>query len=222
MGNVTLRARLQANPVPDEVVSSEAELLILVDDEDRELGYRSKAGCHDGAGLLHRAFSLFVFNSSGDVLLQRRAPEKRLWPLYWSNSCCSHPRQGEDMSDATQRRLFQELRIRSELNFLYKFQYSAPFGVAGTERELCWVYAGISDDRVRANRTEVSDWRFVHPEQLDHELNSTPERFTPWFQLEWPEVRARFFAPLTRDGLRVASMAPQPTSGAGATGTGGP
>lgn len=186
-----MRAALQAECVPDEIVSSEAELLILVDENDCEIGYESKANCHDHAGLLHRAFSLFVFNPEGELLLQRRAMEKRLWPLYWSNSCCSHPRKGEDMEDATRRRLFQELRIQSDLRYLYKFQYAADYGEAGGENELCWVYAGITRDRVRPNKTEVNDWRFVPPEELDRELKSRPELFTPWFKLEWPIVQSR-------------------------------
>lgn len=173
----------------DEVVSSEAEELILVDAEDRELGFSSKARCHDREGILHRAFSLFVFDREGRVLLQRRAGDKRLWPLYWSNSCCSHPRRGELVSEAIHRRLYQELRIRGELEFLYKFQYQASFGEAGSEHELCWVYAGVSEDRVRANRNEVEDWRWVTPDDLDRELEAHPDRFTPWFKLEWPRVR---------------------------------
>jgi len=191
-----LSAALHANSVRDEIVSSEAELLILVDEDDREIGYQSKADCHNRGGLLHRAFSLFVFNAAGDVLLQRRAPEKRLWPMYWSNSCCSHPRKGEVMSEAIQRRLFQELRIRSDLNYLYKFQYDASYDDDGSERELCWVYAGTSQDRIRANRNEVADWRFVHPDELEYELLARPDQFTPWFKLEWPMVRNHYFSPL--------------------------
>ena len=189
MSTVTsLRYLHGAAACPNEVVSSEREELILVDDQDREVGFQSKADCHDHDGVLHRAFSLFVFNREGEVLLQRRAANKRLWPLYWSNSCCSHPRRGEDMEAAVHRRLYQELRIRSELNYLYKFQYAASFGDAGSERELCWVYAGLSDDPVRANATEISEWRYVSPAQLDRELAQRPERFTPWFKLEWPRV----------------------------------
>ena len=173
----------------DEIVSSDSEALILVNENDEEIGFRSKALCHDGDGILHRAFSLFVFNSRGELLLQQRSAGKRLWPLYWSNSCCSHPRQGESMSDAVNRRLFQEVRIRSELRFLYKFQYQATFGELGAEHELCWVYAGVSDDPVRVNRTEIAAWRFVSPEELDAEMAATPECFTPWFKLEWSRLR---------------------------------
>ena len=81
------------------VVSSESEELILVDREDNEIGFISKSDAHNGNGVLHRAFSLFLFNESGELLLQRRAPEKRLWGGYWSNSCCSHPRRGESVID---------------------------------------------------------------------------------------------------------------------------
>ena len=101
----------------NRVVSSEAEELILVDEHDREQGYLSKAACHDGAGILHRAFSAFLFNPAGELLLQQRADSKRLWPGFWSNSCCSHPRRGESMQVATRRRLLDELNIEAELEF---------------------------------------------------------------------------------------------------------
>lgn len=189
---------LKRESSPDDVVSSENEELILVDAEDREVGFSSKASCHDRQGILHRAFSLFVFNRDGELLLQKRGADKRLWPMYWSNSCCSHPRRGEKMDDAIHRRLYQELRIRSQLRYLYKFQYQADFGNAGCEREMCWVYAGISNDPVRANSTEIDRWRFISPQALDHELASRPERFTPWFKLEWPLVRMHFFGSMSR------------------------
>jgi len=171
-----------------EVVSCETEELILVDQQDQEVGYSPKADCHDRDGILHRAFSVFVFNSKGEVLLQQRAAGKRLWPLYWSNSCCSHPRKGESMSEALQRRLQQELRISCVAQYLFKFEYQAAFGSLGSEHELCSVYAGVSDDPVRANATEVNDCRFVSPEALEQELAEFPDRFTPWFRLEWPRV----------------------------------
>ena len=98
-----------AAPTRSEVVSSDDEPLILVDSRDRELGYLDKSACHDGEGRLHRAFSVFIFNPRGDVLLQRRSRSKRLWPSHWSNSCCSHPRKGETMEQAVHRRIRQEL-----------------------------------------------------------------------------------------------------------------
>jgi isopentenyl-diphosphate delta-isomerase len=171
------------------VVSSEDEALILVDEADREVGHLSKRECHEGDGVLHRAFSLFVFNPDGELLLQRRSAGKRLWPLFWSNSCCSHPRRGEAMAEATRRRLDQELGMAAELHYLYKFQYHASFEDRGSEHEICWVYAGLSTDSVRPNGNEIADHRWVAPTDLDAELADQPQRFTPWFRMEWRRVR---------------------------------
>ena len=172
------------------VVSFESDELILVDESDREIGYRSKAQCHDGQGTLHRAFSLFVFNDAGELLLQQRAAGKRLWPLYWSNSCCSHPRRSETMELAIGRRLHEELNIGCDLTYLYKFIYQARYGELGAEHEFCWVYAGrTTSGEVRANGNEIAEWRFVSPEELDREMAATPDIFTPWFKLEWERIR---------------------------------
>ena len=131
------------NPEPNNrVVSSDDEQLILVDSDDREIGFLAKADAHRGRGTLHRAFSLFVFNPAGELLLQQRAEGKRLWPGYWSNTCCSHPRCGEKMDNAVRRRLQEELGMSAELEFLFKFRYQAQYDDQGAEHELCWVYAG--------------------------------------------------------------------------------
>lgn len=181
-------ADLSRHPV-EQVVSSENELLILVDEHDRELGHLSKGACHDGDGVLHRAFSLFVFNRAGELLLQRRSAEKRLWPLYWSNTCCSHPRRGEAVATAVHRRLLQELGMTADLHHLYTFSYHARYGDAGSEREVCWVWAGTSDDQPRPNPNEIADCRWIAPEPLDRETADRPEDFTPWFLMEWPRVK---------------------------------
>jgi isopentenyl-diphosphate delta-isomerase len=166
-------------------VSSDTEQLILVDANDRETGFLSKAECHDGAGLLHRAFSVFLFNANGELLLQQRSASKRLWPGYWSNSCCSHPRRGESMSLATGRRLRDELNIGTTLEYVFKFSYHAEFGALGSEHELCHVYLGRIDTPVTANEHEIADVRFVAADRLALEFEQTPELFTPWLVLEW-------------------------------------
>lgn len=182
----------------DETVSFDDEELILVDDEDRELGHLSKARCHEGSGVLHRAFSLFVFNRNGELLLQQRAEGKRLWPLYWSNSCCSHPRRGEPMAEAIHRRLWQEVGIEAPLAYLYKFRYQAQYGSSGAEHELCWVYLGVTDDTPRPNRQEIADWCWISPAELDAALATRPEHYTPWFKMEWTRLRSEFAEELQR------------------------
>jgi len=180
----------ERSAAPDApVVSSEDELLILVDEDDNEVGTLSKAACHDGDGVLHRAFSIFVFNRDGELLLQQRSAEKRLWGGYWSNSCCSHPRAGEVLEEALHRRLEQELGLDTELVHLFTFRYHARFGDAGSEREVCSVWVGRSDGPVRVNPHEIDAWRWIAPAELDAEIAADPGRFTPWFLEEWPRVR---------------------------------
>jgi isopentenyl-diphosphate delta-isomerase len=175
-------------PANDAIVSFDSEQLILVDEADREIGNMRKSEAHEGSGTLHRAFSLFVFNGRGELLLQQRAPGKRLWPGYWSNTCCSHPRKGETMEVATERRLYEEVGIRAPLQYLYKFQYQAQFDAGGGEHELCWVYAGRSDAPPRVNPNEIAAVRFIAPAALTREMAETPERFTPWFKMEWQRI----------------------------------
>ncbi len=167
-------------------IASDVEPLILVDDADREVGHLDKARCHAGRGVLHRAFSLLIFNGDGELLLQRRSPSKRLWPLYWSNSCCSHPRRFESMETATHRRLHEELGVSCPLQFLFKFRYQAQFDDSGAENELCSVFIGRTASRLRINREEIVAWRWVSPEALEGEMaGADAGKFTPWFRLEW-------------------------------------
>ncbi|MDP9008134.1 MAG: isopentenyl-diphosphate Delta-isomerase [Pseudomonadota bacterium] len=170
-------------------VAADPDALILVDEADRSLGFLSKALCHEGRGVLHRAFSLLIFNESGELLIQQRAASKRLWPMYWSNSCCSHPRGEETLEAATRRRLYEELGIECPLHFLFKFQYQAQFDATGAEHELCSVFVGRCRGAVRANPAEIHGWRWISPDALNRELVEEGGRtFTPWFMLEWARI----------------------------------
>jgi isopentenyl-diphosphate delta-isomerase len=170
-------------------VSFDDEPLILVNERDEEIGFRSKAECHEGEGILHRAFSVFAFDAAGRLMIQQRSGEKPLWPLFWSNSCCSHPRRGEELESAVRRRLEEELGLAAEPIYLYKFQYQASFGKAGSEHELCSVWVCRLDGELTINPTEVAAWQFLAPEAVDRELATHPESYTPWFHLEWPRIR---------------------------------
>jgi isopentenyl-diphosphate delta-isomerase len=176
-------------PIDAEDISPDSDRLILVDEADRVVGHMSKARCHQGGGILHRAFSLLIFNDAGELLLQQRAVSKRLWPRYWSNSCCSHPRRDETMEAATERRLYEELGLRCPLHFLFKFQYQAQFDASGAEHELCSVFIGRATDQLRINRNEIRAWRWITPEALQAEMGGSGTRnFTPWFILEWERI----------------------------------
>ena len=169
--------------------AADYEQLILVDATDREVGSLDKARCHAGRGVLHRAFSLLIFNGEGEMLLQQRAASKRLWPKYWSNSCCSHPRRSETMDVAIHRRLREELGLSCPLRFLFKFQYQAQFDTAGAEHELCSVFIGRSNDPVQVDPEEILAWRWLAPEALTAEMTGAgADRFTPWFHLEWQRI----------------------------------
>ena len=175
-----------------EVVSSEDEPLILVDSNDRELGFLDKAACHDGSGCLHRAFSVFIFNDQNAVLLQKRATGKRLWPSYWSNSCCSHPRRGESMETAVRRRVDEELGFGEnalrDLRFAYRFEYRAQFHNLGSEHELCSVFVARTDAEPVVNTLEIDDWAWIGRDELTDRLAHQPESHTPWLKMEWSEL----------------------------------
>ncbi len=177
----------------NQVVSFEDEPLILVNEKDEIVGYKPKLECHQGDGLLHRAFSVFIFNEKGELLLQKRSEQKWLWPLYWSNSVCSHPRKGESLEIATQRRLEEELGFSVPLKFLFKFQYHARFEDKGSESEVCSVFIGKYDGPVVANENEIAEWRFVPVSELEREIEENARSFSPWFKMEWERIHTDFW-----------------------------
>ena len=173
------------------------ELLIRVDERDEVLGAGTRAECHAGDGVLHRAFSIYLFDERGRLLLQKRSAAKELWPLTWSNSCCSHPRWGEEIDDAARRRLAEGLGVRTALRPLFKFQYQARFDSRGSENELCTVYVGSGPERVAVDPAEVADWEYVDAAALDQRLSSAPSSYTPWLRLAWQRLRADHWREVT-------------------------
>lgn len=183
---------------------ADADQLILVDRADHEIGHLDKLACHAGNGVLHRAFSLFIFNGRDELLVQQRSARKRLWPNFWSNSCCSHPRQGESLTTAIHRRLMEELGLRCPLDFLFKFEYQAQYNASGAEHELCSVFFGRTNTPVHANRDEIAAWRWIALPDLQAELASDADCYTPWFKLEWERIRRDHLEDiLTAGGMRA-------------------
>ncbi len=170
---------------------TDEDVLILVDTDDKVVGYDTKRNVHLGGGQLHRAFSIFLVSPCFHVLLQKRSALKPLWPHYWSNTVCSHPRRGEHSDAAARRRLVEEIGVSAELNLLFEFSYSAAFEDVGSENELCKVYAGCIpiETRVVPDADEVEDLDWVTIEELESRLQQQPQQFTPWMKMEWERLR---------------------------------
>jgi isopentenyl-diphosphate delta-isomerase len=183
---------LQRRMLPGEG-SREDELLITVTEQDEPLGPAPRGRCHDGAGILHRAFSVYLFDEAGRVLLQRRSAAKRLWPLFWSNSCCSHPRWGEPLDAAAHRRVKEELGVEVGLQRVFRFVYRAAFGESGSEHEACSVYVGRLSRPVSADEAEIAELRFASAAEVDAALASEAEAYTPWFRIGWQRLRSDYW-----------------------------
>ena len=158
----------------------EKEMVILVNEQDEAIGLMEKMEAHE-KGLLHRAFSVLIFNSKGEMLLQQRALSKYHSPGLWTNACCSHPRYGETILEAANRRLSEEMGMQAELTVLTHFIYKAEFDNGLTEHELDYVVKGITDNNPIINPDEVNDFRWICPADLTKWVRNTPSDFTVWF-----------------------------------------
>ena len=167
------------------------ERVILVDKNDIECGDMEKMQAHE-SGVLHRAFSLFVFNNQGALLLQRRAHGKYHSGGLWTNTCCSHPRPGESILGAAQRRLVEEMGFVCDLTHRFTFEYRAELGNGLIEHEVDHVFSGYYEGSVVPNSGEVADYQYVEVDELARQIQTYPERFTPWLKTVWNDYRSYF------------------------------
>jgi isopentenyl-diphosphate Delta-isomerase len=160
------------------------EELIIVDEKDRLVGFETKLAAHQKGGKLHRAFSIFVFDGVGRMLLQRRAEGKYHFGGLWSNACCSHPRKGEKLEDAAHRRLREEFGFDTELEEVFSFVYRASDFRSGlTEHEFDHVFCGEFNGDPHPNVDEIADWKWVGLADLEADLQSNPDDYTSWFRV---------------------------------------
>lgn len=164
------------------------EEVIIVDEKDRETGTMEKIEAHR-KGVLHRAFSVFIMNSSGRLLLQKRALGKYHSPGLWTNTCCSHPRPGEHVYDAAVRRLQEEMGLTSDLTEAFSFIYRADFDNGLTEHEYDHVLVGISDIKPVPDSDEVDSYEYVDLDYLTADLEANPSSYTVWFRIAFPRVK---------------------------------
>ncbi|MBM1107957.1 isopentenyl-diphosphate Delta-isomerase [Aurantibacter crassamenti] len=158
------------------------EKVILVNENDEELGTMPKMEAHEKA-VLHRAFSVFIMNEKGETMLQQRAADKYHSPLLWTNTCCSHQRLGESNLQAGKRRLFEEMGFETELKELFSFVYKAPFDNGLTEHELDHVMIGYFENEPTINTDEVANWKWQKPDAIKADIASSPEKYTEWFKI---------------------------------------
>ncbi len=158
------------------------EQVILVDEQDNEVGTLEKLEAHR-KGLLHRAFSILLFNSKGELLLQKRARTKYHSGGLWTNTCCSHPLPGETILQAAHRKLAQEMGIESDLFFSHKFIYQAALDHNFTEYECDHVLIGHFDGNPTLNKFEAEDWKYVSLPEIREDARQSPDKYTCWFKI---------------------------------------
>ena len=156
------------------------EQVILVDEQDNPVGLMPKLEAHQKA-VLHRAFSVFILNSKGELMLQQRAKHKSHSPGLWTNTCCSHQRQGETNIQAGMRRLQEEMGFTTDLKEIISFIYKAPFDNGLTEHEFDHVLIGYYEDSPIINHDEVADWKWMPLEDVKNDIDTYPELYTVWF-----------------------------------------
>ena len=158
------------------------EKVILVDKNDNQVGLMPKLEAHE-KGVLHRAFSIFIFNSKYELLLQKRASSKYHSGGLWTNTCCSHPREGEDTLDAANRRLDEEMGIKTSLRKVYDFIYKAELDNQLTEHEFDHVFYGVFDNDPILNKDEAEDFKWVDMETLNNDIIKNEDNYTVWFKI---------------------------------------
>jgi len=168
------------------------EQVVLVDELDNELGTMEKIEAHEKA-LLHRAFSIFIFNDAGQMMLQRRALSKYHSPGLWTNTCCSHPRPGENLKDASRRRIVEEMGFACEMQEVFSFIYKAAFDHGLTEHELDHVFMGLHTDDPNINPEEVEDWKWIDVDDLLADIKKNPDNYTVWFKIALKEMEDKGF-----------------------------
>jgi len=156
--------------------------VILVNEKDEQIGLMEKIEAHEKA-LLHRAFSVFVFNKKGELMLQQRALTKYHTPGLWTNTCCSHQREGETNVEAGKRRLLEEMGFTTDLKDTISFIYKAPFENGLTEHEYDHILVGQYDEDPKPNPEEVNAWKWVSLEEVKEDMKRNPEVYTEWFKI---------------------------------------
>jgi len=157
--------------------------VVLVDNQDNEIGFKDKIAAHLGDGYLHRAYTILVFNDNSETLIAKRSAEKMLWPLFWDNTCASHPKKDESYEESGERRLTEELGFTCKLNVVDRFQYSEKYQDIGSENEVCTTLIGKYNGEVYPVPNEVAEYKWISIKDLKADMIINPSIYTIWFKI---------------------------------------
>lgn len=158
--------------------------VVLIDKDDKVVGYEDKETAHKSPLPLHKAISVVIFDEEGKkTLLQKRSSNKPTWPDFWSNTCCTHPLKGESSRQAAKRRLEEEMGFKVPLKEVFTFTYKAKFDDVWGEHELDHVFVGKYSGKIKPNPNEVSEFKWMDIKKLQKEVKNSPDKFTPWFRI---------------------------------------
>lgn len=158
------------------------EEIVLVDNKGKFRGLKKKEEAHKHPTKLHKAISVLIFNKD-KILIQKRAKNKKTWPMYWANACCSHPRHKESFQKAAERRLYEEMGIKTKLKKVFKFIYESKFDKNYGENEYDWVFKGEYKGKVNPDPNEISEYKWIELEKLKKDIVNNPQIYTPWFKM---------------------------------------
>lgn len=165
--------------------------LVLVDENDNQIGVKEKIAAHLGEGDLHRAFSILVFNNKGETLVTRRSSEKMLWPLYWDSACASHPYENETQEAAGERRLIEELGFTCKLEVADTFQYKEKYLDVGSENEVCAILIGEYDGEIHPVAGEVAGYKWMSIKDVQDDMAQNSDKYTVWSKIELDRLIAK-------------------------------
>jgi len=163
------------------------EEVVLVDKKGKEKGFKEKGKAHILPTCLHKAISVLIFDKN-KVLIQKRAKFKKTWPLYWANTCCSHPRKGESFQKAAERRLFEEMGIKTNLRRVFRVIYEAKFNNSWGENEYDWVFVGEYNGKVISDPKEIAEYKWISFSKLKKDIKDNPQIYTPWFKMIFERI----------------------------------
>ncbi len=164
--------------------------VVLVDKNDNQIGLEDKVKAHLGQGILHRAFTILVFNNKGEVLIQKRAKNKMLWPLVWETTCSSHPLENETYERAGERRLKDELGFTCPLKLVDKFVYHSIYKDIGSENEFCVLLKGEYNGGVEVDPSEITEWKWISLSDLRKDIEESPDNYVPWLKISLSLISA--------------------------------